>query len=484
MSSNPLLLPDLLQPISRYIEPEDVYNCCLVSKTWYDAFNPLLWRTVIINNRNRPLLISARTHHIRKLVFQGSTLPNYLPTQWSRLEILNIQDNSCSTILNPLWSSVAEIIRESPTLTTIQLHSFQGELAIEVWESIKNAPNVHTLRLESVEFNTQQANMLWSICTVLENLELHACMIPNPQESAADDLRNLPVAFPRMHEIKFVGLKDIPMDQQFLLLQKCPKIRSVCWHGRRVNLFMINNTFPFDTSFLELESLDVKGLTQNNEVNDFIAGNKKPLTKLVVQGCSFSERTVDHLKRHFQTLKELDIKLCTQVESKDIAMLLQSCPLLTSFKAGLLLASDIRRGETWPDELVTLHINIGLQGCNPEVASRRIFECLSKLILLQELNLSGNKRHDKRRSEPLLLQLDYGLDKLSTLRCMTRFYFGEEGQTMTMKEGKWIKRHWRILQVIQGTFNSDLKVNGQIHRLFRDENKRYLHREQRGLILQ
>ncbi|KAF9170748.1 hypothetical protein BGX21_001915 [Mortierella sp. AD011] len=414
--------------------------------------------------------------------------------RYPHLESLKIFDRDWFSTTSPLWSSIADFINENPTSTTIQLTANKTtELPIEIWDTIKENKNVKALRLDRIKIDVSQARSFWKACTVLEKLDMNHCTISDPWEDVTGS-RPLPPLFPLIQEINFTKLEGINEYGQLQIAAMSPRLRSLCWNGTGfpITRFAFDNTLGI--SLLNLDELDLKGKAHSTDIAFFIATNKKPLKKLAVplftrdsfiNVFEYASRPrlpdLSCLERHFSTLQDLDFADSTPT-SIELLKILSLCPLLTSFKANVILASDVKRNEAWAcaDRLLKLDVCIDLGQCNPEVASRRVFACLSKLTSLEDLNLGRNETTDaflRTAVEPLRLQLDHGMDQLSTLWRMKRFYFSDQGQTMTMKEGRWIKKHWRGLEVIQGTFNPDEVLNAQINNLFRRENKRFLRRQ-------
>ncbi|KAF9199825.1 hypothetical protein BGZ49_010009 [Haplosporangium sp. Z 27] len=493
--THPLVLPELLLYVSFYVDPEDLFSCSLVCKGWHATFNKLLWKNISIDGQHGPQLmeaLEAHSHYTNKLICKGDLSSDYLSVRYPNLETFKV----LGLIGYSLWSSVADIISGSSMLTTISLSTiYPTILPDKIWDAIKDSASAKALRLGKIRIDIAQENSFWRACTILEKLELDSCsMIFDSWEEANISSRSLPISFPLIQEIKFINLESTDEYQKFLFLKRCPRLRSLTWDGTAFLIGQLSSDNPPGVSPLNLEELDLRGEASVWDINSFLKHNKKSLKKLAIPGFICLYSGFENVERHFLTLEELDFKNAS-VDSKVILKLLTSCPRLTSFKATVISASEIQRNETWAcaDQLSTLHIYFDLGHCNPEVASRRVFACLSKLTSLQELNLAWRKsysttaylpflepatfRSQNDNSNPLRLQLNCGMDQLSTLWRMKRFYFGGYENTMTMEEGRWIKKHWRMLQMIQGVFNKDVELNAKIHRLFHKENKRFSRRQ-------
>ncbi|KAF9169960.1 hypothetical protein BGX21_007892 [Mortierella sp. AD011] len=409
------------------------------------------------------------------------------------LETLEVHDRTWSSIFtNPLWLNVADLIAESPTLTTIKLSANHNALAMDIWDVILDSPKVKTLQLDSVRITeVEQASAFFRVCAVLERLELEMCDILDFWRSENEESLAVPAFFPFLHEIKIVKPFQNNSEAQLQMVTKCPALRSLCWCGARISLLFL--LLADETIFAcpKFESLDVKrGWLWRPDIELFLKTTRNPLKRLLIPASGLDQAMLKYLEPHFQSLQDLDISLCEDVTSGGIVLLLRSCPFLTSFKAGVLLAADITPGETWAcaDRLVTLSLMIGVRDTMTATDSETAFNCLSKLRFLEELRLLGHGETTPEFSLPksrtysqniilLQLRLDCGLARLSTLWYLKRLYFSEaEGQNMTMEEGNWIKDHWKMLQMVQGRFNNDAKLNSEIHELFKKCNSRYTRR--------
>ncbi|KAF9358946.1 hypothetical protein BGX26_000552 [Mortierella sp. AD094] len=305
-TTQPLLLPELLLYISHYVERKDMLKCNLVCKTWYASFNPVVWETFVIDSRNGSppisvLDIEARAHHIRKLVFRGDTLPRYLSIRCSRLDILIIQAKDWhSDAVDSLWSSAAAVIRESPTLTTIQLSSNEGSLSTEVWDAIGDSPNVKALKVESITIGGSQSNAFWRACTTLKSLDLNACII-------SPESMEVPNSVLKLQEIKLANLTGIRPSMQLDLLTFCPELRSLYWRGKPFPMKYFAPNYLPETALSNIDSLDVRGGNiMPEEIAYFINRVQKSIKKLALVDSQVDGTNIRALEPHFHALQELD----------------------------------------------------------------------------------------------------------------------------------------------------------------------------------
>ncbi|KAF9350619.1 hypothetical protein BGX26_011250 [Mortierella sp. AD094] len=457
-----------------------------------------VWESCVVDHsKDARSIISAdalksHAHFIHTLTHRGLISPEHLLIRYPNLRTLRIHDNAPSyagadrvsycgqpTAMMKMWLGVAALIRDTSTLTTVELSANRSVLANRVWNAIEVSSTVTTLRLSNVDIGHHQTVDFWSACATLKKLEMEHCFVWSSWRST------LPDSFPRMQEIKF---RDVRLRTGNLIrvMANSPQLLSFFWRGgRKQDWFSVREIYKgleTTTGFLSLESLDLSsGDLNDGDISQVIRGMKNPIIKLAFPKTMAGSLSLTALEPHFRTIQQLDLRDCWRLKSKDTVMLLRSCPKLISFKAGMLHASHVEEDERWAcaDNLTGLYVYITVceEPSQLEEESRRIFACLSKLTLLQEFDIARygttvDLSSGENTRQPLQFRLDRGFRQLSTLSRMRKLSFGAEAQAMTMDEGLWIKKHWRMLESIQGKFNVDSKLNGSLRKLFR-ENKLY-----------
>ncbi|KAF9352183.1 hypothetical protein BGX26_009948 [Mortierella sp. AD094] len=375
-----------------------------------------------------------------------------------------------------MWRGVATLINSSSSLSTIEITAQRNSVVNEIWEAIKDSPKVRTLILSHVKVSFVQSPNFWEACTVLEKLDLNACIVT---------VASPPSYFRRLTDIRFDSLTDFPPEHQIHIMSLCPELKSIFWRGGGASIFAIDR-FTIGIvdrgEFRKLESLDLMGISiQDYNLCQVIKHIKQPIKKLALIQTGVGPMSLTALELHFHTIQELDLTECLELSSKDTARLLRSCPLLVSFKAGKLSSLDVKEDESWPcsNRLLTLLVNIQLEKDDVQEASRRVFACLSKLTSLRTLNIvkyTSTMGDSQQSGRPLQLRLDCGLSQLSTLRYLELLVFDKSGQSMTMEEGIWIKTNWKRLVAIRGRFNDNMELNVLVGDLFRDLNNRFFRR--------
>ncbi|KAG0378055.1 hypothetical protein BGX24_004848 [Mortierella sp. AD032] len=208
-------------------------------------------------------------------------------------------------------------------------------------------------------------------------------------------------------------------------------------------------------------------------------------------------------RRLCNTVIALDISTCVLLSSDNILELLESCPIVETFRAGLVNMSQIAKRQDWactrvkhltlkilfdkPHQDVAgagigdddIHRFVTPATANSSISTveataaaettitkeqhRAVFAQLARLHHLKNFDFtSWNARPDKLE---LQLKLDYGLDLLSTwgssietLRFGFRF-----PQNIILEDAQWILDHWpRLKAAVCCKFHPDDEVNQQI----------------------
>ncbi|KAF9433790.1 hypothetical protein BGZ76_008973 [Entomortierella beljakovae] len=360
-----------------------------------------------------------------------------------------------------MWVEVAGFIVRTPSLKRINISSQRNGLPIQVWEAIAFAPNIKALHLDHVKIGISDIQSFWTACQDLEILELDACIVNDrfgPQR-----------LFSKMTDMKLENLMNHSNSLfQVELMSSCPNIKNIYWRGGSFSYFPLDQ---FSTTIEEgrlkyLDSIDLQGeMISDIQVCRVINAIQQPIKKLGVQMTKIGGLSFAALEPHFNSLQELDLTGCQLPTSKDILMFLRSCKQLISFKAFSIFSSDIEVEEGWPcsRQLSTLYLNIQIDEVDQKEASDRVFRCLSKLVMLKNLNITryvANLADIPLESKPLQLRLGYGLSQLSTLRRLEMFTFGSH-QFMSIEDGIWIRDNLKRLIAVRGVYNPDPRINNQ-----------------------
>ncbi|KAG0004498.1 hypothetical protein BGZ65_000249, partial [Modicella reniformis] len=61
-STHPLEIPEIVSYVASYVRKRNLTACALVSKTWYQAFNPFIWHDITSNHDEQFLPKAIHRH--------------------------------------------------------------------------------------------------------------------------------------------------------------------------------------------------------------------------------------------------------------------------------------------------------------------------------------------------------------------------------------------------------------------------------------
>ncbi|KAF9343917.1 hypothetical protein BGX26_005059, partial [Mortierella sp. AD094] len=177
---------------------------------------------------------------------------------------------------------------------------------------------------------------------------------------------------------------------------------------------------------------------------------------LDMRGREFRPHAFGVIRSHLSTLVALNLLDCANVTSAMHREILCSCSHLSELQSADITAKNSVKREPW-----ICHNLRKLQVCfvfgETELGlQRRIFERLSRLIMLEELCIGGKRSESKKETKTSLrLRLNLSPSALSTLKrfkrtsvSYTEQYFGGGGL-------QWMLQNWSQLEEVQGRLSQD-----------------------------
>ncbi|KAF9998346.1 hypothetical protein BGZ65_006152, partial [Modicella reniformis] len=329
-STNPLELPEILQNVANYVVKRSLPTCALVSNTWYQEFNPFIWKSIRLTKRKPTPPEAIQIHgHLVKILFISCTFSQeHLVLRFPRLVSLTMKDLVQDGPVTPQW------ISQHPTISQLSLSFFERDPPETLWDKLLELPHLKCLTLITINIRKKYLQKFWQLCTQLESLTLESPSIPIP-------VTLVPMDFPSIKEIRLdiTGEKQLPMFLE--LLQKCPGLTAFTWNSWSNDL-----DDAFRSSFVSLvvtkgrilwphlERLVLKTWGTTHEEACQIIGGMKRIVSLCIgssQGL-FGPNTVDQLRPHFLTLTELDLAYNNNATSAMAQEILSSCLSLVAFR--------------------------------------------------------------------------------------------------------------------------------------------------------
>lgn len=449
------LPPELLLLVTAFFTAAEATAPSLVCRSWHHVFAPVVWQRLSTANRNprTPSLegLVRNADAIRELIYYGAHLPpDYFSIPFTRLTFLSFDsDEECIiTESTPIWNQLAVLVAGNHQLQRLELDGQGSSLPPRMMHSLKLMPNLQALLISDMSMDSEQFAILWKNCSGLLVLELYDLRHDGDWANFFDGLEVHPV-------LQTLGLSQpttVP------LLRLCPNLQSFEWARLRdcdksldelTSLLREGRLKRLDSLFL----LQIRNVSHLSMCLELMGQLKKLDFKHEVIG----RRTLPALTQHFSTLEYLSAPSDGYVTSELTLAVLESCPLLKYIEAPRVWASQIIKGKPWVClQLRRFKVHVTITFSKDEATiraqSHAIFERLSKLVYLTEIDLCG-PYYPNFLNQSLDLSLESGLGQLSTLKRLTRLGFLHTLQNMTAEDVAWMKREWKLLETVQGRCN-------------------------------
>ncbi|KAF8924733.1 hypothetical protein BGZ58_001507 [Dissophora ornata] len=462
-SGTPLDLPEIRLNVANYLSRHDAVQCIQVSRIWHQTFLPFVWEEVEIrggnvgSNPQGPTVevLQRYCDMVLNLDIQEKVDARYT-LNYSKLRSLSL--NTSNGFQDSLAQSYdpTTMIANNPSLLDIAVCRI--DIGASFWNAISQLQHVHSMSLYFERMaDTTTVNAFWEACTHLRSLEMLSTFM-----TGKGDLSRF--KFPRMRELK-VDIMGLDIEDQLEFMTRCPMLEGLSWESP------ILETWPFrkrlaklagSGAWPNLQSLDLRGRMADGDAALILHGMQKA-TKIVLSSSAFGPQAFEALRRHFSTLRVLNLSLCHNVTSLMILQVLTSCPGLEELQGVGVLAKDIAEGATWVcHSLRTLVMDIQFkeheQGLQP-----RVFERLSSLTRLQIFSLGhGMAPEQTTYQNGLDFRLQSGLGALISLKGMRYIKFTKTRQSLDQEDVQWMIDHWKALGIVVGYLNQNPKIHADL----------------------
>ncbi|KAF9935942.1 hypothetical protein BGZ65_002858, partial [Modicella reniformis] len=370
-STHPLEIPEIVSYVTLYVRKRDLTVCALVSKTWYQAFNPFIWHDISWNY-GRPFLPEAIHRHTQLVkTFKANHRID------ERKELLDLRFPNLVSLdlpINRLEEDMKEWVHAHSSLTYLRLNA--SDLNPVFWNTLLGYRHLKSLRVWHLDLRRKDVDTFWELCSHLERLELFYPKITHPTNT-------LSMEFPSIKEFK-LWYHSVEVGVFFLtVMQRCPSLTSFWVDG-------INN-LEFISSFsdlvaartcLHLHSITIKRSKIASDSLSKIIGSMQQITALDIsyEPDNFVSNFMELLRPHFSNIRVLHLRpfigtICPMAQE-----ILSSCPLLEQLTAPPIDASVVTEGKPWVCtrlqelELTFVYKDSTLPGLQPLV-----FDQLAKL---------------------------------------------------------------------------------------------------------
>jgi hypothetical protein len=244
-------------------------------------------------------------------------------------------------------------------------------------------------------------------------------------------------------------------------LRQCPHFTSIAWHT------VLSQEAGFVSGLSEL--LEANALPNLECLMTGTRGISNDLFAKLIQTLPLRINTLSVrfsrsalkmdlatlFRPHFMNLRVLEVPGDVDIKSPFAQLIMSSCPLLEKLTAPNVDALVVTEGGPWVcSRLKSLNLTFCFDP--PSTVSHLqplVFDRLSKLTRLEELRMLGPRKH-YNIGGTVNLKLEYGLDKLSTLRLLRLISLRDMVERIDNAEVDWMLEHWKSLALFTGRLNT------------------------------
>ncbi|KAG0312101.1 hypothetical protein BGZ97_011446 [Linnemannia gamsii] len=338
---SPLLLPEILINIGRFLAKRELIACFQVCSTWHAALEPVLWAD---------------------LNFEKQLLQSYFVDAERQVRIL------------PDPPTIQRLARH---ITSIRYRGCQSPISLLILP--------HIVRLTRLRVFHHSSATLRSL--ILRNAATLVHIHWEEQYSELASVYRPPDLVDDMFSVMVQSLLAVDMDpkQQFKLMASCPNLATFSWKARaRTPITADALTLP--TTCLRLTALDLSRCESSDSIMAQIMQKSPHLTFLDASRSSFGPVCFKILVRYqSRALQHLDVRTCWDVTPEMIHAIMVYCQRLVSFQASDIPARVlIQEPQIQCLQLEILTLNL-TEIAQDKTIQFRVYEQLARLTRLKIL---------------------------------------------------------------------------------------------------
>ncbi|KAF9582758.1 hypothetical protein BGW38_010799 [Lunasporangiospora selenospora] len=443
--------------IGYFLNVRDLKSCALVNKAWSQSMTPLIWSILHWWDDSEEIISSQAMakygHHVRSIFFHHFSKDPSIFSPCTQVRHI-YQANSCTD--EPFDDLALYLVRNNRTSlkTFYDQGSRRRRLSKEALAAIFECPNLEQLKLGEVEFTAELYSAFVQACTHLRYLFLTGeCTVANGGSMLQEQ------SFPFLEDLSMIGC-SAALAQNILV--HSPNLKGFLYVEQ-----MAPRTQIKAETILSLRHLDRLLLNFSAEASQNLGAqiiSSLPSMKWVHISSFNHPYSCDPLfepalRRHYTTLQAIVVN--DDWTSKQILLVLTSCPTLRAYEGGVLLADEIQQGAPWVcSRLQCLRVRI-TRVTHPMEGDCRdaVYHQLARLDQLLLLDLSDLRYlQSSVASEPRLsLCLGQGLEILEPLKNLQKIAFEGLRLNLRKEEVEWMIQKWPSLQYMEGDMCEDLK---------------------------
>ncbi|KAG0318747.1 hypothetical protein BGZ97_003317 [Linnemannia gamsii] len=458
-----LTLPEILACIGNRLDNNNIISCMQVCKSWRSEFEPLLWRSFTFGQlapkepRPELPLLQKNALHIRQLVIEhmDPTFQSFF-MQCKQLDEVrfDVQEVDKGDDEDQIWGRFSDMIDNHGRLRKIVIDSVPWPITNKVLETMERCSKLIVLETKDVELDVAKTQLYLKLCSKnLKRLSTYTDYYDHPE--FPNDL-----VFQEMRYLDICHATGISMDKQLTWLSRCPNLISFRWEAwvglvdvAKLSTILSNGACPNLTALHLIVALTDEEIAQILEAAPRIE-------KLSLPRTGFGARSIAALRRHFPTLRDINLQFCSKVTSPMVQEILRSCANLQSISAEALNRSDIIQ-QPWACkglQMFDVGIDVVEENGDYELLMthyRDVYQRLGQLKELDYLSICSGNQMDMYSRNPIKVSLEAGLDELAPLTkltffsCKTLLDSSEDGEGFEAVE--WMVEHWKKLETFEAS---------------------------------
>ncbi|KAF9365673.1 hypothetical protein BGX34_009008 [Mortierella sp. NVP85] len=453
-TTSPLEITEILSHLTIFVPKSSLLSCALVSKSWYHAFNPIIWHDIVLDKKHPdpPLAIQCHRHHVKEFKIDcKKATQGYINLRFPNLASLEIEAEQESP-------DVTELIMQHTAITRLSIIYLDPDPKSMFWEKLLGLYNLKDLTIMFMRIDNKDIDTFWNLCTRLERLQFTRLRIPIRKSLPSQE-------FSHINKLLMLNFRqeEIPVLLEFM--RRCPNLSFFFWDAReadnkifisRFAQMIAEKTWPnlrhLRTLFSEVTHDNLSMITRGMQRIETI--------DICCSSHSLGQNLLGYLQQHFSSLTILNLRSNNSISISSVAQeILSSCPLLERLSAPPLDTIAVVNGEPWVSlRLKSLSLNFSLPPATINQVQPLLLDRLSKLTRLQELYLwnvgAFGCLSELDPKNTINLRLESGLDKLATLWSLRIIDLRDTMQRMGEQEMDWILNHWPNLNKVGGKLNA------------------------------
>ncbi|KAI8384248.1 uncharacterized protein BYT42DRAFT_561878 [Radiomyces spectabilis] len=297
---------ELLSLILTFLDQSDCYACALVSKQFYAASIPVLWRAPVLHH-------SALAQFFHCLEQAQPKLGTFV--RLFRIDSPYVLDDRTCLLL----------LRSVPNLETLLIYESQDLTDKSLSQLSRYCPQLEELYLDGVNISYRSIHHL-SLCRHLRKLTLQSC--PNLLPITLFPLANCPIEYLDIASSRWLDAENTAFDlRSFHHLTHLDVVccRSVC------SRFLHHISTPHEDGTMPLANLRYFSVGGSDDIDDealitFVQSHAR-LEQLTILMCAVTDLSLGAIQR-LSNLRHLDISYCVGVTANGVRQVVHACPLL------------------------------------------------------------------------------------------------------------------------------------------------------------